>query len=260
MVQARSRLNQTRERYNECKADESAECEQVRKETKTNARRMLVNSADRIIATLEKLRERIQLSERLTEEEAQERVAQIDAKIAEIGEAKSSIEELDENSDPEEIRSAAQQINNAWQNSKRVAKLNAARVVNAKVGGVIAKSDRLSERLALAVEKLEEQGTDTSGMEDLLEEFNSEIESAKAHYDLGIEKFNEARSTEGDVDEIMKEATSHMQEAHKDLREAHAVLVQLLRQIKAENRGDRALEEAGEELEEAENESEEGDE
>ncbi len=61
---------------------ESTQIVQVKREVKTNARKFLVNSADRIIASLEKLNERIELSDRLTEEEAAA-LARIDLGILE---------------------------------------------------------------------------------------------------------------------------------------------------------------------------------
>jgi chromosome segregation ATPase len=244
---AKARITQTRARYNECKGEETAECTQVRKETKSNARSLLVNGADRVIASLEKLKEKIELSDRLTYEEAAERIAEIDAKIAELQEAKETSEDLDEESDPEDVREAANQIRNAWQNTKRVMQINAARVVNAKIGGVIVKSEKLQERLGSAVAKLSEEGQDTAEVEALIDEFSAKVESAKTHYELAMDKHEEARATEGDVSDIMKEATSHMQEAHKELKEAHAVLAKVLRQMKSTRAGQQALEEAEEE-------------
>ena len=241
---AQARITQTRARYNECKMEETAECNQVRKETKANARNLLVNGADRVIASLEKLKEKIELSDRLTEEEAAERIAEIDARIAELQEAKETAEELGEDSDPEDVKEAANQIRNTWQNTKRVMQMNAARVVNAKIGGVIVKSEKLQERLDNAVAKLSEEGQDTSEVEALIDEFSASVESAKNHYNLAMDKHEEARATEGDVSGIMKEATSHMQEAHKGLKEAHAVLAKVLRQMKATRAGQQALEEA----------------
>ena len=64
---------------------------------------------------------------------------------------------------------------------------------------------------------------------------------------MAIDKHEEARATEGDVSDIMKEATSHMQESHRELKEAHAVLAKVLRQMKATRAGQEALEEAEEE-------------
>jgi len=246
-AQAKTRIGEGKEKYKSCQNEETEECNNIKKETKTNAKNFLTNSADRIISSLEKLKERIEMSEGLSEEEAAERIAEIDAKIADLEASKGSLENLDEESTPEEIRGAANQIKNVWRNTQKSMKTNAAKVINAKIGGVIVKSEKLEERLDNAVEKLSEAGADITDAEALIEEFKAEIASAKEHYKLAMDKIEEARATEGAVDEIMKESTSHMKEAHKDLKEAHDVLRKVLKEIKQTKQGEEALEEAEEE-------------
>ena len=91
--------------------------------------------------------------------------------------------------------------------------MNSVRVVNAKIGGVIVKSEKLQERLDNAVAKLSEEGKDTSDVEGLVAEFGSLVDSAKEHYELAMDKHEEASATEGDVSNLMKEATSHMKDS-----------------------------------------------
>jgi hypothetical protein len=248
-LRARERVNQTKENYRACAGNQTKECDQVRTKAKANSKQFLMNSGDRVVAMLEKIRERTASCEYLSDEEVEERTAEIDAKIAEIQKAQGTIENLDNESTPAEMRQAVREINQAWTRSKTVMKRQVGGLMNEKIGGIVVKSEKLAERLQNAVGKLEEQGEDVSELENLMDDFNGKVESAKQHQELAREKYQQAK-TAGEVDEAMQEANRHMQEAHNELREAHAVLVQIMRQVRATNRGQQALEEAEEEQEE----------
>ena len=242
-LQARKRINATKEKYNTCKGNRTEECDKVRAQVKTNSKQFLGNSADRVVAMLEKIKERVSSCEYLSDEEVEERVAEIDAKIAEIEESQGIIENLDNESTNSEIKAAVGKINQAWKKSQIVMKRQVGDLTNEKIGGIVIKSEKLAERLQNAIETLEEQGEDVSELEDMMDDFNGKVESAKQHQEQARNKYQEAK-TAGEVDEAMKEANRHMQEAHKELKEAHTMLAQMLRQIKQTKKGQEALEEA----------------
>lgn len=242
-IQARERINQTKEAYNACKGETTEECDQIRTNAKTQSKEFLKNSADRVTAMLQKVKERISASEDLTDEEVAERVAEIDAKIAEIEEAQDTIGNLDNESTNAEIRAAVGKINQAWKRSQTVMKRQVGDLTNEKIGGIVVKSEKLSERLQNAIGKLEEQGEDVSELEDLMEDFNGKVESANENQEKAREQYRIAK-TPGKTDEAMQTANRYMQEAHKQLQEAHSTLSQMLRQIKQTRQGQEALEEA----------------
>ncbi|MBN2112294.1 hypothetical protein JW707_04305 [Candidatus Woesearchaeota archaeon] len=247
-ISARERLNQTKEAYNSCKGNQTEECDQVRAQVKTNSKQFLMNSGDRVVAMLEKIRERVASCEYLSDEEVEERVAEIDAKIAEIEDAQETVESLGNESTAAEMRNAVNAINQAWKRSQTVMKNQVGRLMNDKIGGIAVKSENLAERLQNAIGTLEEQGEDTAELEQLMEQFRNRIQNAEEHQELAREKYQESNS--GEVDEAMQEANRHMQEAHNELQEAHTLLVQIMRQIRATKRGQQALAEAEAEQEE----------
>ena len=247
--QARQRLNDERPRYRECAGDQSEECQQVRRETKQNAKQYLLGSADRVISMMEQIKERVRSCEQMSEEEAQERIAAIDAKIAEIQASRGTIEGLNNESDPAEIRNAVNEIKQSWTGSRQEMKRSAGRLINAKIGGVVVKSQKLQERLENAIANLEEAGEDTTELESLMDEFNAKLESANEHYKAAREQYRKSGS-EAEISSAMQEANRQMQQSRNELKEAHSVLSQIMRQIRAAQGGDEALEEAEAEDEE----------
>lgn len=244
-AQARSRLNQTREAYKSCARSETEECENIRKETKANSKQFLLKTVERIESMIEKLKEKIESTEYINNEVAEERTEALEARIAELEEAKAAVEGLTDESTPAEIRDVLSQIKNSWRNTKSDMEQSVGRLMNAKIGGVVVKAEQLSKRLEIAKNKLAEQGQDTAELEGLIEEFNANVDSAKESYAFAREEHtNAANAASGsEASQAMQNANRHMQQARNELQEAHAVLAKITRQIRSMN-GQDELEEA----------------
>ena len=98
-----------------------------------HAKQGLLRAADAIIAHLEKVKSKAQESEQLSEEEVNGIVADLDAKIAEINDAKAAVEAA---TTKEEIREQAKKINAAWKRIKAKAEQHARNLVNENVRGI----------------------------------------------------------------------------------------------------------------------------
>lgn len=253
-AQAKEKVEDSRGKYQSCKGNQTEECDSVRAKVKSNTKDMLENSAERITAMIEKIKLRINSSESFNESEAEEMMSKLDARIADIQEAKSVIENLDNESTEEEIREAVSTIQQAWNRSQGVMKLQVGKLANEKIGGIVVKSEKLSERLQNAVETLKEDGEDTSEIESFVQDFNANVENAKQLHEMAREQYQ--KSAEGeDADEAMKQANQYMKEAHSKLKEAHSILVKIQKQIRETRKGMSALEETeGNESEEADEE------
>ncbi len=155
--EARQRYTRAKERYQEvklnlgeakgilarCGEDETEECITAGRQVRIHARDFLLNTADRVLDVLEKLKAKTEANEDLSEEQAAEILADLDARIEEIEDAKAVIENLGNESTKQEIKEAAQTIKQAWSKTRLVMKRSAGRLVNAKIGGIIVKSDHL---------------------------------------------------------------------------------------------------------------------
>ncbi|MBL7100610.1 MAG: hypothetical protein ISS23_01505 [Nanoarchaeota archaeon] len=238
---ARAKFVNAKQMLKTCQEDTEG-CVQVRQNIRTGAVNFLGNSADAIIRHLEKIKNKIQTNPRLTEEEVDDIVSEIDAKIQEIEDAKAQIESAETK---EEIVASAKVINAAWKPIKNRATYWAGRLINAKMGGIIVKIEHLESRLRLAVEKMEEQGKDVSGIEPMIDEFHELLVSAKGHFDLAVENYKQFKETDDKT--YLNEGKKEMDLARQDLNAAHKKLKEIVRTIKS-SRGTDELGEATEEM------------
>ena len=207
-------------------------CEELRLNIRIQSKDFLISSSDKVLNYLGKLKEKTEASENLDEDVKQETLAKIEGRITEFEEERENVEDLDENSSDEEIKQAVLTIQNRWKKAQDDAKLSVGRLANAKIHGIIVKSEQLEIKLDRIMTKLEEKGYDTSSTETLVNEFKAKIEEAKENYDSARAKYDEIEGS-GRVNTIMKEANSYMRAAHQNLKEAHMILKQILSEIKA---------------------------
>ncbi|MFH1064652.1 MAG: hypothetical protein V1729_06220 [Candidatus Woesearchaeota archaeon] len=242
-AQARERYQERRgefieakEQYQSCKGDDSEECLALREDLKEKAKPHLTNVADLILKELERLREKIQSSEDLSEEEVAEITADIDAKIAEIQAAKDEIENLGEDATKEEINAAAKTIKDAWQKAKLSIKKHAARAVNARLGNLVHTTEKLEERLYNARDKLVEKGLDVSALDAKLSDFSSELDNAADLYNQAKALWKDATS-DTDVENAGEQVKALLTEAKQALTNAKNMLREVVSEIKSLNNG-----------------------
>lgn len=226
-VEAKEDFVQTRLRLKECEGSDTAECVQVRESIETKARNFLGNSADAIITHLEKIKNKIQTNTRLTEEEVNELVSEIDAKIQKLEDAKAESETAETK---EGIVEAAKTINAAWKPVKTRSLYWAGRLINSRMGGIVEKMEHLEERLKRTLERMEESGKDTSEIDPLIDEFHSLLTSAKDNFDSAKENYQQFKETEDKT--YLDTGKRYMNEARNNLVEAHKKLKEIVRAIK----------------------------
>jgi len=241
--------------YQTCKDLDTEECQEKRDEIKSNAKPYLLHVADLVLKELERVKAKVESSEDLSEEEIAEIVADLEEKIAEVEDAKAVIENLDEDSTREEINDAAKTIRQAWSHTKVALKKHVGRLVNARLGNIILRTEVLEKRLYKARDKLEARGLDVSALDEMLDDFSTKL-------DIAADKYNEARdiwsdaNTPGEVDEAAKEVHALLVEAKEALKEAKDLLRDVVKEIKQLNKGSLEVEEEESEEEEEETEEE----
>lgn len=228
-------------------------CEELETEILQNAKDFLINTADSIITNLEKVKNKVESSEDLTEEEASEIITKIETEIQELEDAKAAVEAAETK---EEFREATKTILTAWKKIKRHVYLHVGKLVNARHGGIVVKLKHLELRLQKVLEKMEEAGKDTSEIQPMVDEFHSYLVSAEENFQLAKEKFNEfeelpePKGEEGSA--LIKEAQSYMNEARKSLEAAHKKLKEIVSAIKEAEGATELAETTVEEAEEVE--------
>ncbi len=258
MVEARTNYMEAREKVTEirsevtgCKGDDSEECEKLRGRYKVHAEKMLLNAADRVLAVLDRIKEKVEDSEDLDEDERSDIIADIEEKIAEMVDAREVIESIDEESDIEEVGEAANTIKKAWKRSvKFSAKAALGKMINARLRGITQRMNVLEDKLDRIVSRMEEEGYDVEDSKKLFEEFSLRLSEAEENYESAKSKYAGVLTAD-DKEEVSEEAKELLEESHDALKKAHEILKGLLREIR-EAKQEGVIEETEEELEDEE--------
>jgi hypothetical protein len=225
----RAEISQVRDRYKNCINSDTAECVRVVKQAKGDAKEHLINSAELILKHLEELKTRIEASTDLSEEDVNDLIAKLDEQIANVQEAKSTLENINEDSTREEIKEAANTIRNAWDNAKIHVYKARLRYVGAKLNTWIGKAEIWGAR---AEEKASEINSDD--INSLIEDYNSKVQSAKESYEMAENKWQES-TTNDRLPSLIRETNQYMKEANNYLKEARRILSEIIKQVRQNN-------------------------
>ncbi|MBU1199316.1 MAG: hypothetical protein KKF46_04285 [Nanoarchaeota archaeon] len=228
----RNEFNGLKGELQECR-DSGEDCSDLESQILEKAKENLLGIADRLIQHLEKIKSRLESEDNVEAVEASEAIAEIDALIAELEDAKVDVEAA---TNKEELDVAAKTIRDIWNDIKGKAAHHAERVIWGSVKGIFKKSELLEDRLDKVLERLEEKGIDTSDLEDLLDQFSGYIDDARSKMAEADDLFAEAKDlrsqddTEG-AKEALEQAKALTREAHQSLKDAHRVLMQIVKEI-----------------------------
>ncbi len=237
-IKARLRYENARVAYQTARARYLAAKESGDEEAAIeHAKEVLLQSADAIIGHLEKIKAKINESENIDEERAQDLIDRIDAQIAELEEI---IEKIEAATTTEEIRDLARELNVKWKNFKPKVRAFAERVVSARVQGVINQIRVLEKKLDAALTRMEEAGIEVD-VDAEVDEFSSLVEDAKGKIEEAKEKLEQAidETEKETIESLVDEAKSLIDDSRDLIKEAHEKLKEIVGKIR----------EAGQELE-----------
>jgi phage gp36-like protein len=247
----RQKFLEARQEYLDCDDLTTEECKAKRDELKGKARPYLLNIADLVLGELDRIKEKVQSSEELSDEEKSEITSDLDARIEEVTEAKSVIENLDNESTREDVNAAAKTIREAWRNTRVSLKKDTGRLVNAKLGNIIEKTESLEAKLTKVRDRLEEKGADVSVLDEKLDDFSAKIDSARENYEAAVQAFKDAHTVQ-EVNDAVKEVHQYITDAKAALKDARDFLREAVNEIKRLNKGSLEVEAEEEEAEEQE--------
>ncbi len=229
-----------------CSADpKSEECIALREEARVEAKNFLLKSADTMIAFLEKRKAQIEASD-LENKEAL--LVQINEAIKTIEEQKQKIEALGDDATREEIKAIAKELRLEWRSLKKELDLSRGSLMLHKFSGIIERADHLEIKLKRTLERLEAEGVDTTGIEELSASFNTHIDEARKLHKQAVEKFRLAKQSP-DHDALVKEAHVLLVDAHKHLKLAHEDLKKIVMMLKETSDGEKELEKISQDIE-----------
>lgn len=216
---AKARFQALKSKQPKCENDDCPEL-------KTNAIEVLLHASDRVLDTLEKLVAKVESAEYLTEEESTKLIEWLNAEILKVQTIRTNVETFTDETPKKEVNAAFKELRQVTVKSKNVMKRVAGKIVNSRIGGIIVRSKQLQVKLNRILERMAENGKDTTAIEPLIEEFNIKLDTAKTDF--------EAAKTEFDQNKV-QEGHRYMVQAKKSLAEAQKTLQQIVRTVVAED-------------------------
>ncbi|OPY22179.1 MAG: hypothetical protein A4E24_00221 [Methanomethylovorans sp. PtaU1.Bin093] len=212
---AKKKLQQVNANMNSGKINASSkEVFDVRKE-------YLLETINYTISNLEELKEKVDDSQR---EDADVIIAEIDEYISELDTEKDNVEN---STTTKELAKSARNIRDIWRDAVKDAYKTRTTFVDEKVGTYLNRSVSLSERLSKEIETLQQQGKDTTELEELLQGYNGLIEQARQNRERAREAYQNGDDT----------SREYWSASAENLKDANAVLARISQILKTYRQG-----------------------
>ncbi|MCK5176616.1 MAG: hypothetical protein KAQ92_02735 [Candidatus Aenigmarchaeota archaeon] len=235
-----SNFVKTKERLRMCNNSNSTECEEARENIQKHAVEVVIKSAERLITHLNKIKYQIQNAEEMNETRAEEIIANIDSAIEELEAAKKQAEEA---TTKEEVKEVAQTIRDIWAKTKHAELIHRARLIHAKTWGLIKRATHLEEIMDRSVSAMNEAGIEVDAINEKIDKYSELMVNIEENYKQAEQLIKEAHQirtdnlnlTEEQKEEVktkMTEAQSIVKSVHKQLREAHKLVIEIVRDIR----------------------------
>ena len=193
-------------------AETPEEREQLRQRLQTKAQEHLLRTIDQMIGRLERLQARIEAAEQQGDvpEGASDN---IDRYMLRLEGKKLEVENADT---PTDIVSAARDIRGEWGEIRREIARHTTHILIARIGNYVGKSEKLSDRLGEEIDKLADQGVDTTSLENKLDRFDDQIVCVRTSHILARDALED-----GDPDEVgqaVRKANACIRDANQIIR------------------------------------------
>jgi hypothetical protein len=222
---AKAKYQDAKERYHEAKLKfKSAKSNLSIDELKDKTRSYLENAADYMISHLELLKNRVESSENkgVLPSGAS---ANIDSHIAQLTDIKTKIQQANTT---KELIDSARELQDTWIKVDLETRYYSKIIINNKIDLFILKADNASARMDTLIQKLKDQGKDTSKLEEDASSFDTMMNEAKQSHQSDINLFasHNGFDSDGKVTNIqdakafLEQAASSQKETLKKLKSA----------------------------------------
>ncbi len=237
-IASRGEVAQVRQQFVQCKAtDTNANCD----DAKLKVKPFLGNSAEMVLNALERVKAKIEANEEMGEEGKAAALAAIDARIAAVEATHDDVAALGDDATIDDVKKAANRVRNEWRESKGVLKKSVGDAMNAKLGNIVEKAERLAEKLQTTRDRLEAQGKDVSALDAQMASYDEKLQLAKDEWQAAVDLYENAAP--GEIDEVAQEAHEHVRAAQGYLKEVRDSLREVVKEIRQLNNGGLELEE-----------------
>ena len=216
-----ARVKEAKEKLKDCGRDnetQSEECAKARTNAIERSKEAALKAVERIVTHLQKLKEKIESSENMPEDEVKAKAAKIGAVLAETEATKQKISAA---TTKKELNEAIRELKQLVKKIKRASEAHSQGLLSAEIHGVIKRSEVMEKKLDCALNGLDAKGanaTDTAAVDAKIAEFSSKMAAAK-------EKLRTAKELlETEEETKIEEGKKLIREARDIVREAHKLL------------------------------------
>ncbi|MDK2825292.1 MAG: hypothetical protein PWQ63_158 [Methanolobus sp.] len=151
--------------------------------------------------------------------------------IAKLEEERQKVEDANTR---QELADSAKNIRTIWNDVRKDRVVSNGKVIDNKVGAVIQTSKNMANRLENEIVRMEQNGQDVTGLQNMLGEYNQLIASAEKNREHARNSYMYGEGTDA---ENIREANQYFTEAGKDITEANALLRNMFGVIKQQREG-----------------------
>jgi len=193
----------------------------------------LLNADKALVAHLEMVSAYVEGEPGLNETEKETIINELEFYIYWLTEKQPGIENA---TTRQELTDIAKAVRHKWQEIRPATKRVVGQIMNAQVLWVITNTESAADKTEDAMERLNEQGKDTTDLETWLNDFNTKLDLAKERHQAGKEKYVAIRNVR-DADRLFRGGNSCMNETNQYLRSAYEDLRKIERELRIYNTG-----------------------
>ncbi|MCJ7720761.1 MAG: hypothetical protein MUO36_04770 [Candidatus Hadarchaeum sp.] len=192
----------------------------------------LLKADDMMIKRLQLLRVRVEISRGLSDDEKTAFHAEIDNYIGWLQGKRPEIEAAE---NEQVVRSISTTIWNYWSDVRVRIRYIVGQILSAQAEALAQKANAFAGRIEARIQQLKDNGVDTSTLEAMLADCNSNLALAEQKYDAAKEKFDQI-SSPSNADVLFAEGVTLIREGNGYIREAFNGLRDIISEIRSMGR------------------------
>lgn len=225
----RERLNELKGKVNKCEGDD---CKEFKKNLKVGVKNHLVKTSDLIARSVEKLLDRIENSNVMTDEEKEEALVKVRALEEKLSAKKDEIEAMADEATAAEIRGKIKELKDLWNEIRKEQRWIITQLINNKMGNLADKHDEFYNSMQMRISNLKEKGATDEQLEKvrtIAEEFKVAVDKLKADQEAADAAWENSKVSK----ERLEDAKEKQIVVRKDLRETKELLREFVKEFKS---------------------------
>ncbi len=242
----RERLNELKGKVNKCEGDD---CKEFKKNLKVGVKNHLVKTSDLIARSVEKLLDRIENSNVMTDEEKEEALVKVKALEEKLSAKKDEIESMADEATAAEIRGKIKELKDLWNEIRKEQRWIITQLINNKMGNLVDKHDEFYNAMQMRISNLEEKGASAEDLERvraIAEDFKEVVDKLKVDKEEADAAWENSRASK----ERLEFAKEKQKIVLEDLKKTKELLRDFVKEFKSIELGNEV--EDAEEVEEVE--------